>query len=206
MKIRVKICGLRSPEAVAAAVEAGADAVGFVFAESPRSIEIDAAVRLAEQVPDSVATVAVMHHPDRALVDEVLAGLRPHFLQTDTEDFETIHLRGPTRPLPVYRSGRPLPVCPPRLLLFEGPVSGSGKTGDWETARLLARDARLVLAGGLDPANVAAAIRRVRPYAVDVSSGVETVPGVKDPELINRFVTAAHAAVTNLNSAGVNAS
>jgi len=204
MTTRIKICGLRSPEAVAAAVEAGVDAIGFVFAESPRSIEIDTAVRLAEGLPDSVATVAVMQHPDRALVDEVLTILRPHFLQTDNEDFETIHLRGPTRPLPVYRSDRPLPARPPRLLLFEGPVSGSGKTGDWETARLLARDARLVLAGGLDPDNVALAIRRVRPYAVDVSSGVESAPGVKDPDLINRFVTEARGAVTNLNGAGVN--
>lgn len=206
MKTRVKICGLRSPEAVAAAVQAGADAIGFVFAESPRSIDIDTAVRLAAGVPDDVATVAVMQHPDRALVEAVLDGLRPHFLQTDNHDFETIHLHGPTRPLPVFRSGGPLPQRLPRLLLFEGPRSGSGQTADWGMAKELARDARLVLAGGLDADNVVSAIRRVRPYGVDVSSGVEAAPGIKDPELIYRFVTAARTAVTNLDNAGVNPS
>lgn len=203
MTTRVKICGLTAPEAVAAAVEAGADAVGFVFAESPRRIGIDMALRLAAGVPEDVATVAVMRHPDRDLVDAVLTDLRPHFLQTDAEDFETIHLEGPTRPLAVFRSGGPPPPRIPRLLLFEGPVSGSGQTADWEAARALAREARLVLAGGLDPDNVALAIKRVRPYAVDVSSGVESAPGVKDPELIHRFVTAVRRAEAIVDTVGV---
>lgn len=206
MRTRIKICGLRHPEAVAAAVAAGADAVGFVFAESPRRVTVDEAARLAEDLPDEVVTVAVLHHPDLALVDAVLDGLQPHFLQTDNDDFQTIHLRGPSRPLPVFRSNRPLPERLPGLLLYEGPVSGSGRVGDWETARRLARETRVVLAGGLDPDNVAAALGRVRPYAVDVSSGVESAPGFKDPERIHRFVTAVRDAGANLDTVGVVAS
>jgi phosphoribosylanthranilate isomerase len=83
-------------------------------------------------------------------------------------------------------------------LLFEGPVSGTGETADWERARELALRTQLVLAGGLRPANVAGAIARVRPYGVDVSSGVESRPGVKSPDLILDFVKAARAAALEL--------
>jgi phosphoribosylanthranilate isomerase len=76
-------------------------------------------------------------------------------------------------------------------LLFEGAVSGAGRTCDWEAAAEVARRSELVLAGGLDPANVAAAIAAVRPFGVDVSSGVEAHPGVKDPQAVERFVKAA---------------
>jgi phosphoribosylanthranilate isomerase len=85
--------------------------------------------------------------------------------------------------------------CLPRRILFEGPVSGSGTPADWQAARALARHTQLVLAGGLTPANVAAAIAAVRPFGVDVSSGVETAPGHKSPALIGNFVAGARAAV-----------
>ena len=100
--------------------------------------------------------------------------------------------------LPVVRAGAALPEPLPARLLFEGPVSGTGETADWERARELALRTRLVLAGGLRPANVAAAIARVRPYGVDVSSGVESQPGVKSPALILEFVKAARAAALEL--------
>jgi phosphoribosylanthranilate isomerase len=98
----------------------------------------------------------------------------------------------------VLRAGAGLPQPLPARLLFEGPVSGSGATADWAQACELAGRTGLVLAGGLRPANVAAAIGRVRPYGVDVSSGVESQPGVKSPALVLEFVKAARAAFLEL--------
>lgn len=188
MSVLVKICGLRTRRAVAAAVEAGADAVGFVFAESVRRTDPRTAAELAAELPADLVKVAVMRHPSQKEVDEVMRHLQPEFLQTDAEDFENITLAGPCRPLPVYRAGRPRPERLPGLLLFEGPISGSGEVTDWEQARKLATRTRVVLAGGLQPSNVRHAIRAVRPYGVDVSSGVESAPGVKSAELIRAFV------------------
>jgi len=202
MSILVKICGLTSPEGVHAAVDAGANAVGFVFAESVRKIDPPTAARLAAEIPPGVVKVAVMRHPSQARVDEVIEHLQPEFLQTDAEDFDQISLAGPCRPLPVFRAGRPRPDRLPGLLLFEGPVSGSGEVADWRQARALADRTRTVLAGGLRPGNVGAAIRAVRPYGVDVSSGVESVPGVKTPSLIREFIGAVREAEKQLNSIG----
>jgi phosphoribosylanthranilate isomerase len=202
MSILVKICGLTSPEGVHAAVDAGANAVGFVFAESVRKIDPPTAARLAAEIPPGVVKVAVMRHPSQARVDEVIEHLQPEFLQTDAEDFDQISLAGPCRPLPVFRAGRPRPDRLPGLLLFEGPVSGSGEVADWRQARALADQTRTVLAGGLRPGNVGAAIRAVRPYGVDVSSGVESMPGVKTPSLIREFIGAVREAEKQLNSIG----
>lgn len=202
MTTLIKICGLTTTEAVEAAVEAGANAVGFVFAESVRRIKPNMASRLAAGLPPGVVKVAVMRHPSQGDVDEVMACLAPEFLQTDAEDYDRITLGGTCRPLPVYRAGRPIPERLPRLMLFEGPVSGSGEVTDWEQARKPALQTRVVLAGGLTPANVEAAIRAVRPYGVDVSSGVESEPGIKSPRLIRGFVEAVREAETRLDSIG----
>jgi phosphoribosylanthranilate isomerase len=202
MSILVKICGLTSPEGVCAAVDGGANAVGFVFAESVRKIDPRTAARLAAEIPPGVVKVAVMRHPSQTQVDEVIEHLQPEFLQTDAEDFDQISLAGPCRPLPVFRAGRPWPDRLPGLLLFEGPVSGSGEVADWRQARALAGRTRTVLAGGLRPGNVGEAIRAVRPYGVDVSSGVESVPGVKTPSLIREFIGAVREAEKQLNSIG----
>ena len=196
MKILVKICGLTSHEAVEAVVQAGADIAGFVFAESPRQVTPERAVQLAEGLPDDIPPVAVMRHPSEQDTAQVLRVFRPAFLQTDWQDFGLILLSDTTRPLPVLRSGRPTPLKMPRLVLFEGPVSGSGETIDWDAAAILARQTNMVLAGGLNPDNVGDAIRQVRPYGVDVSSGVESEPGIKDPDLIVRFVEAVREAQT----------
>ena len=194
MKVLVKICGLTTAESVAAAVEAGADAAGFVFAESVRRVTPQAAHALAEGLPDTMARVAVMKHPTVEEVRSMQAGFAPTFLQTEYGDFGQIEITGACRPLPVLRAGAPLPARLPPLILFEGPQSGSGETTDWRQAAKLARKTRLILAGGLDPDNVGEAIRQVRPYGVDVSSGVEAAPGRKDPRLISRFVEAVRAA------------
>lgn len=199
MSVVVKICGLTTTEAVSATIESGADIAGFVFAESPRRVSVDQAMMLAEALPEEIPSVAVMRHPSPTEVNEVVTGFEPGFLQTDIGDFEAIQLSGPTRPLPVLRSDRSPPPKLPRLLLFEGPASGSGQLSDWDLAAKLARQTKLVLAGGLNPDNVGEAIQRVGPYGVDVSSGVESEPGVKDPELIARFVRAAREAQTRID-------
>lgn len=186
----IKICGMTTPEALEAAVGAGADAVGFVFAESVRRVSAQRAAALAAMVRGQVRCVAVTRHPAQDDIDEILALLRPDVLQSDAADFAQLRLPQQLERLPVLRGAGDPRTLPPRLL-FEGVVSGAGRTCDWGAAAEAARRTELVLAGGLDPANVAAAIAAVRPFGVDVSSGVEAQPGVKDPEAIERFVKAA---------------
>ncbi|HZF29153.1 MAG TPA: phosphoribosylanthranilate isomerase [Gammaproteobacteria bacterium] len=189
----VKICGINSAAAAAAAVEAGADALGFVFAESPREVTPEKAVELCAAVPSSVARVAVMRHPRAELVRRVLDVFDPDWLQTDADDFAALALPERCAALPVYRNGGARTTPPPARLLFEGAVSGSGRTADWTEARALAAETQLILAGGLDAANVAAAIEAVRPWGVDVSSGVERRRGEKDPVKIREFVARVRA-------------
>lgn len=193
----IKVCGLRSADALAAAVAAGVDAVGFVFhADSPRHLDVDAARELAAGVPAGIDKVAVFLHPAQELVDQALAAVRPDWVQTDAADLLTLRLPAGQRVLPVLRSGQPRAAdepLPARFLLESG-HSGAGELADWSLAAAWATRGELILAGGLDPDNVAAAIERVRPFGVDVSSGVEHGRGRKDPVLIRNFVNAARAA------------
>ena len=189
----VKICGMTTPEAVEAALAAGADAIGFVFAESARRVTTALARQLAAPVRGKARCVAATRHPEQAQVEEILAVLRPDALQSDAGDFGHLRLPETLERLPVVRAWRAGDALPPRLL-FEGSISGAGRTCDWDRAAEVARRAQLVLAGGLDARNVATAIASVRPFGVDVSSGVETRPGLKDPAEINRFVNAARTA------------
>jgi phosphoribosylanthranilate isomerase len=184
----VKICGLTDSDGVEAAVAAGADAVGFVFAPSVRELTPRRAAELAAHVPRGVIRVAVMRHPAPAAVDEVLRDFSPDWLQTDAEDFASLDLPPGCAALPVYREGRAAAADYPARLLFEGATSGSGTTADWDEAERIARRSQLILAGGLDAGNVAAAVERVRPWGVDTSSGVESSRGRKDPDKIRRFV------------------
>src|SRR5262245_36294451 len=193
MTLWVKICGLTTPEAVAAAVDAGADAIGFVFAPSKRQVTAARACELSASVAGRVSRVAVMLHPTQAALDEVLKVFAPDIVQTDIDDFATVRLPTDVHVMPVVRAAKVLPAPLPQRLLFEGPVSGTGEVADWQMAAQVARSTQLVLAGGLNPANVAQAIERVRPYGVDVSSGVESAPGVKDVEKIREFVRNARA-------------
>lgn len=191
----LKICGLTTPEGVAAALEQRVDAVGFVFhAASSRNVTPERARELTRDVPRDVLRIAVTLHPSQALVDEIAAVFRPDALQSDVEDFETLRLPWGMATLPVLRSGGARPAEWPDRFLYEGARSGAGTTADWDEAHRLAGAGQLVLAGGLTPANVAAAIAAVRPFGVDVSSGVESAPGVKDPTRIREFVRAARAA------------
>lgn len=195
----IKICGMTTPGAVAAAVACEVNAIGFVFAPSVRRLTTTRANELAASARHKVACVAVTRHPTRAEVDEILREFKPDILQTDIDDIEALNLPKTLSVLPVMRPGPRAACVMPGRVLFEGPVSGSGQTTDWDVAAGLARRVELILAGGLDPLNVAAAIHRVRPFGVDVSSGVESGPGVKDTVKIEQFVAAARVAALELN-------
>ncbi|HEV7431412.1 MAG TPA: phosphoribosylanthranilate isomerase [Steroidobacteraceae bacterium] len=195
----IKICGMTSAEAVAAAMAAGVDAIGFVFAPSVRRVSAKRAAELALPARRQLTCVAVMQHPEQDAVDEIVRELRPDLLQTDLEDFTQLRLPQRLARLPVVRAGSaPLSEYPARLL-FEGARSGTGEVGDWQRAAELAGRTRLVLAGGLHAGNVAEAIRAVRPFGVDTSSGVELRPGIKCATKIVAFVHAARAAFAELN-------
>ncbi|HEX7061960.1 MAG TPA: phosphoribosylanthranilate isomerase [Woeseiaceae bacterium] len=194
MTLLVKICGLRHAAAVQAAVAAGADAVGFVFAPSPRRVTAREATVLARDVPQGVKRVAVMLHPTPEEWREVELLFRPDVLQADAGDFEQLEVPADIERWPVLRQGAALPAMLPEVFLYEGATSGRGERVDWSEAARLARRGRMVLAGGLDRDNVAEAIRRVAPFGVDVSSAVESAPGVKDPARIRAFVEAARTA------------
>lgn len=194
MSFWIKICGLTTRESVDAAIAAGATAIGFVFAPSKRQVSAERALRLTLDIPASIVRVAVMQHPAQATVDEVLGVFAPNVLQTDYEDLSLLKIPSTLRVLPVVRAGMTVPNPLPQRLLFEGPVSGAGETADWRRAAQLSKETQLILAGGLSPSNVGAAIEQVRPYGVDVSSGVESAPGVKDPKKIFEFVRAAKKA------------
>jgi phosphoribosylanthranilate isomerase len=192
----IKICGQTGEDGITAAVDAGADAIGFVFhSPSLRNIEpVRAAILASAFMPANVLRVAVTLHPSQALVDEVLAEFTPDVWQTDALDFDSLQLPATIARWPVWRSGSALPDAPPSRLLFEAAASGVGIQADWIAAANLARRCGLILGGGLFAANVGAAIATVRPFGVDVSSGVEREPGFKDPAMIRGFIEAARAA------------
>ena len=190
----IKICGMTTPQAVAAALAAPVDAIGFIFADSPRQLPLEDAVALAAPARGKVRCVAVTRHPSQRHLDDILEVFRPDVLQTDTEDLRTLRVPKQLELLPVFRGWEASQGRLPPRLLFEGPTSGSGTPCDWTVAQRMARRTQLVLAGGLDPDNVATAISAVRPFGVDVSSGVEERPGVKSPAEVARFAAAARSA------------
>ncbi|MFO1407627.1 MAG: phosphoribosylanthranilate isomerase [Steroidobacteraceae bacterium] len=197
-RLWIKVCGLGTREAVEAAVEAGADAVGFVFhPASPRHLTLDQARALAVHVPAGVARVAVFLRPAPEVVADVVRGLAPDLVQVDADAVEGLGLPAGQAVLPVVRDGES-PARWPERLLYEGARSGTGERADWSRAAGIARHASLVLAGGLDASNVGDAVRAVRPSGVDVSSGVERTRGLKDPLMIRQFVEAARAAERRL--------
>jgi len=194
----VKICGMNDTRAVEAALAAGVDAIGFVFADSVRRVTPQQAAELARPARGHVLCVAVMRHPSPELLELVFEIFRPDVLQTDREDFARIALPTGVAGWPVLRGAQPEEVVATlhagQRALFEGPRSGSGNVADWSVARSLAQRCALILAGGLAPANVERAIAGVHPFGVDVSSGVEEAPGRKSPALIEEFVSRARLA------------
>ncbi len=197
MSLLVKICGLSDKQHVAAAIDAGAGAVGFVFAESVRRIAPDTANVICLNVPQHVKRVAVMLHPSNDDWQEVLEEFAPDVLQTDVADFAALEVPASVARWPVFREGQENPDTD-GVYVYEGPQSGQGETVDWSVAAKHAEHGRMILAGGLGAHNIAAAVTAVRPFGVDVSSAVETAPGRKDANLISKFVSAALAAEKDL--------
>lgn len=197
MTVLIKVCGLREKRHVARAIEAGAGAVGFVFADSPRRVTPEIAKAASDIVPRHVKRVAVMLHPANEDWLAVLEQFEPDVLQTDAGDFESLDVPQHIERWPVFREGQSRPDTT-GTYVYEGAKSGVGETVDWSVAAGFARHGRMVLAGGLSTKNVASAILAVRPFGVDVSSAVETAPGKKDARLIEGFIRAAKAAETRL--------
>ena len=200
-RLWIKVCGLRTTETLAAAVDAGADAVGFVFhTASPRHLAAAEARALAAAVPPGIEKVAVFLHPTQVEIDAAIDAVHPDWVQTDAADLVALRLPAGQRVLPVFRTDQPLPSQQnlPRRFLLESGRSGAGERADWGEAARLATAGEIVLAGGLDAGNVAAAIAAVRPFGIDVSSGVESMRGIKDAALIRRFCEAVREADSRL--------
>ncbi len=205
MRVHIKVCGITTPEAAVAASELGVDAVGFVFfAESPRHLTAERAMELAGHLSPLVTRVAVFRHPRGSEIAEVVSRFRPQVIQAEPAAEVSAAIPSHILHLPVFHDSSDLGERVAKFAAHAGnnatvvlEASGRGGRGlapNWTRAAEMARSVRLVLAGGLTPGNVAEAIRSVRPYAVDVSSGVETQRGVKDPKLIEEFVTAVRDA------------
>ncbi|WLW53538.1 phosphoribosylanthranilate isomerase [Streptomyces sp. YU58] len=195
----VKICGLKTERDVDAAVEAGADAIGFVFSASPRRIDAATAARLARRVPEHVLTVGVFRAEPLDEVRSVAeaAGIRAVQLHgpEDRDYYDELATGGWTL-IRAAAFGDAVPRCGELgedMLLIDAPVPGSGVAWDWTVKPQVGPGEKWLLAGGLTPDNVRDAVDATRPWGVDVSSGVERSRGVKDPALITAFVEAARA-------------
>ncbi len=189
----VKVCGVTTPEAVAAAEGAGVDAIGFVFARSPRRVSPELAFRLAQPVRGRIACCAVVRDTTQSQVDEILQVFRPDMIQVDVGELGGLKLPRTIEVLPVASTRLPAPAALPDALLLERPPADDGAGWDEAAIRGLSRRTRLVLAGGLDAGNVATLVRACAPWGVDVSRGVEVAPGIKGHDLIRRFVKAARS-------------
>lgn len=202
--VRVKICGITSRRDAAAAVEAGADAVGFVFHRaSPRYVEPAAAREIVRALPPFVTPVGVFHGESGPVMRRAVrtSGVRLAQMPGDTPERIAAGVGVPVMRAVRVRSRADVNGARKRraaLLLFDGHRAGvGGGTGTrfaWTLLRGAQFRAPVMLAGGLTPGNVGRAIRTARPFGVDVSSGVERRPGVKDHALVRRFIRAARRA------------
>ncbi len=180
---------------------AGADAIGFVFAPSPRLVGAAEARELAGRVPPHVLTVGVFRHQPLEEVASLAAaaGLRAVQLHGDEgpEYYTALRDEGYTLLRATAPDAGRRETCGAlgeHMLLLDAPAPGSGRAWDWSDPRFVPPQGRWLLAGGLDAGNVGRAVRELSPWGVDVSSGVESARGVKDTTLIAEFVSAARAA------------
>jgi len=197
--VRIKICGMTNTEDAVAAAELGADAVGFVFAPSPRQISPEKAREIITALPPLVQTVGVFVDEDPERVASAAAFCHLDLLQFHGKESVAYCRRfrhGVIKSVRV-QSQACLEECSEyggvvdALLLdtyVSGRAGGTGLTFDWNLAQEAKKYGRIVLAGGLNPDNVAAAISTAKPYAVDASSGLEQQPGVKDHDKMARFI------------------
>ncbi len=215
---RVKICGITNLEDALRAVELGADAIGFVFAESPRRIDSQEAARIIRSLPPFVTIVGLFVDEPAEMVREIMEDCRldalqfhgnesPEYCQQFSGPVRDKSLSTSRRTIKVFRvkdegSLKTIPSYEVDAYLLdayvEGAAGGTGKSFNWDLAIEAKKIGRpIVLAGGLGPDNVAQAIRKVRPYGVDVSSQIERAPGKKDHQKMRRFVQAVRQADTD---------
>lgn len=207
MTLFVKLCGIRSERDLEVAVEVGADAVGFVLTPSPRQLSLEEAARLRAVLPESVLGVAVFHDPSAGLLRRAEQVVVPDLIQSEHSTLIGVDAG---RTLPVVVDGdrlradlsRAVALTDRRMVLVDSASrGGTGHAPSWDRVGAIGFQGRLILAGGLGPENVADAIRQVRPFGVDVSSGIESSPGVKDPSKMRAFVEAARGAVQSVAEA-----
>ena len=186
---KVKICGLSTKEAVKTAVSAGADYIGFVFAPSKRQVTVEQAIDLAKFIPSHIQKVGVFVSPSRAELLEAVDKVGLDFVQVHGKVVDKLFENLPCGSIQAVQvdEGGHVPNSQADYLLFDAPVAGSGQTFDWGRLDTTELSQPFFIAGGLNEDNVEEAIQHFTPYAVDVSSGVET-DGQKDHEKIRRFI------------------
>jgi phosphoribosylanthranilate isomerase len=197
----VKICGNTNEDDALLAIALGADALGFVFAPgSRRQVSVDAARDIVRRLPSGIVTVGVFRdeRPERVveIVGKVgLTGAQLHGREPISE-VRWVRQRT-TFVIQAFAAGDPALAAaangPADVVLVDSPDPGSGRLFDWKLAEGAPGGIRLMVAGGLTADNVGDAIRRIRPWGVDVATGVESSPGRKDPTKLRRFIKAAHA-------------
>jgi len=196
--VRVKICGITRPEDALLAEAAGADAIGLIFADSKRRVEHAAAAEIIAALGPFISVVGVFRNAPIAEVIDTLTSLDIAVAQLhgdENADYAAAVSRHARVLRAVSYGQAPAPAAltgyPASAFLIDGSVPGSGSTYDWQQVAAWRGHPRLILAGGLTPDNVAAAVAELRPYGVDTSSGVESSPGIKDAESVRRFVANA---------------
>ena len=197
----VKICGITNEEDALMAVALGADAIGFVFAPSPRQVSVGVARDITRRLPPEVEPIGAFRDQDPQFISNAVleAGLRGVQLHGhETPQLASEITPRPRRLIVAFAAGSPgierFEEYRADAMLLDAQVPGSGKVFDWDLVDGVPDGARLILAGGLTADNVAAAVERVRPWGVDVSTGVEASPGQKDPVLVSEFIAAVRAA------------
>ena len=186
---KVKICGLSTKEAVKTAVSAGADYIGFVFAPSKRQVTLEQAAELAKLIPADVKKVGVFVSPNRKELLEAIEKVGLDLVQIHGQAADDLFENLPCASIQAVQvdGDGHVPNSQADYLLFDAPVAGSGQTFDWGRLDTTELAQPFFIAGGLNENNVARAIQHFSPFAVDVSSGVET-DGQKDYEKIRRFI------------------
>ena len=186
---KVKICGLSTKEAVKTAVSAGADYIGFVFAPSKRQVTVEQATELAKFIPSHIQKVGVFVSPSRADLLEAIEKVGLDLVQVHGQVVDKLFENLPCGSIQAVQigEGEHVPNSQADYLLFDAPVAGSGQIFDWGRLDTTELAQPFFIAGGLNEDNVEEAIQHFTPYAVDVSSGVET-NGQKDHEKIRRFI------------------
>ena len=186
---KVKICGLSNIEAVKTTVSAEADYIGFVFAPSKRQVTLEQAAELAKFIPSHIQKVGVFVSPSRTELLEAVDKVGLDFVQVHGRVVDKLFENLPCGSIQAVQvdEGGHVPNSQADYLLFDAPVAGSGQTFDWGRLDTTGLAQPFFIAGGLNEDNVARAIQHFSPFAVDVSSGVET-DGQKDHEKIRRFI------------------